>query len=234
MNICAPCIPLILGIFTCDSVHWNFVGVQFWGGYYHNDNNNHTTTITFHISHGCKIPRACSRVCVCVRAYALRVCVCVRVCACVRVIPYLSSIVNTFLIVIDWDNQRNATSPLFMVFSAPASTILYHVKISCFLTSYSLWKHHQLSQMNKWPNVIFLKVTLRHHILSFVPNFIICEYLLFLHNTNIFVKKAICFTMVINLVSLIDLYILLIVFNHFVKIRLFFTTFQKTRPENFF
>lgn len=30
------------------------------------------------------------------------------------------------------------------------------------------------------------------------------------------------------------LYILLIVFNHFVKIRLFFTTSQKTRPENFF
>ena len=34
--------------------------------------------------------------------------------------------------------------------------------------------------------------------------------------------------------SIYLLYILYIAFNHFVKIVSFFTTFQKTRPENFF
>ena len=117
-----------------------------------------------------------------------------------------------------------------MVVCTPASTIFNHVKISSYFTSYILWKHHQLSQANKWPNVIFLKVTLRYPILSFELfsiylwiSFIssqykyICEIYCLFHNGN-----NIWFT----------LYILLIVFNHFVKIVPFFTTFQKFRNKS--
>lgn len=78
---------------------------------------------------------------------------------------------------IHWDIQQIRESPLFMVVYVPTSTIFNHVRILSYFTSYSLWKYHQLSQMNKWPNVIFLKVTLRHPILSFVTWFMFSVYL---------------------------------------------------------
>ena len=82
----------------------------------------------------------------------------------------------------------------------------------------SLWIFHCLSQIdpficeyhlicNKWPIVIFLKVTLRYFILTFDLILFICEFLLFLHNTNIFVKIYVYFTMVKYLVFSIDLFI---------------------------
>ena len=76
-------------------------------------------------------------------------------------------------------------------------------------------------------------VTLRYPILSFQGFVSICEFLLFLHNTNIFVKFIVYFTMVKYLVFLyVSLYILLYSLKALVKIVPFFTTFQKFRNKS--
>ena len=91
----------------------------------------------------------------------------------------------------------------------PASTIFYHVKESCFLTSYSLWIFCCLSQLepviceyrlicNKWPNVIFFNgyVTLSFFVftgfffylwISFISSQYkyICEIIYIFHNGKI-------------------------------------------------